>query len=105
MHSPYGVVRAPLRAVRILFFSQIRLKDRFQHDDPCHLCHSVFDSRYSQRPLLTIWFGNQNPPNPLGSVAPLLQFLGQLIQPPFHPFGFDLSVTLRGLVCSSRISS
>src|SRR5262249_25955143 len=58
VHFAYGVVLAPLRAVRILFFSQIRFKDRFQYDDCCHLCHSIFDGRYSQRPLLAVWFGN-----------------------------------------------
>jgi hypothetical protein len=47
MHFVYSVVRAPLRAVRILFFSQIRFKDRFKHNDPSHLCHSIFDRRYS----------------------------------------------------------
>jgi hypothetical protein len=69
MHFIDCVVRAALRAVRILFFGQIRLKDRFQHDDCCHLCHSIFDRRYTQRSFLTVWFGDQHPPDRLRSVG------------------------------------
>ena len=45
VHVSYCVVRAPLRAICILLFSQIRLEDRFQYDDCSHLCHTIFDGR------------------------------------------------------------
>ena len=47
VHFVYRVMRAPLWAIRILFFSQIRLKDRFQHNDHNPLCYSILDRRYS----------------------------------------------------------
>ena len=94
VHFAHGVVRTPLRAVRILFLSQIRLKDRFQYDDCSHLYHPIFDRRYSQRPLLAVGFGNQNPPYRLRPVALFLQCSRQLFQPCFHSLCFDPGKTL-----------
>src|SRR6516165_4207674 len=105
VHVSYCVVRAPLRAVCILFFSQIRLKDRFQYGDRSHLCHPIFDGRYPQRPLLTIWFWNQNPPARWGPLALSLHFLCQFSQPCFPPLCFDPRKTLPAHPAASAVGS
>jgi len=59
----YSVMRAPLRAIGVLFFGQIRLKDRFQHSDRSHLCHPISDGRCSQE-LYCLALGSE-PAEPL----------------------------------------
>jgi hypothetical protein len=87
-------VRTSLPSVGILFVSQIRFKDRFQHDDRGHLCHPILDSRYSKRPRLPIRFRDIDPPHRLRSVGLGSQFLHQLFQPSFNAFVLDPRKTL-----------
>jgi hypothetical protein len=71
--------------IPILLLGQIRLKDRFQHDDRCHLNHPIFDTGDASRPLLAPGFGYPYPAHGLGPIGFLPWFLDRLFQPAVHP--------------------